>query len=523
MKPALVTIPNVPLIEVGMDWPAMTGSVTVTREDLLSVASAHDDPGVPSAKLKLTLIEDTHGTAITEPCFGRATNVRFNEEDQTLYCDYEGVPSWLADILPAAWPGRSVELYHEVKTATGGYHKACIGAVQLLGVEWPGITTLDDLPLYYGKSQPETVELKFDVAVATMAKGGHLGRSEGVTKATVNVEDVRRAYYDKLDEQGNFAWWVKAVLLDPTQLVVEDEWEGNLYIVDFSISDSSIEFSDPKPVQIEYVEKQEKVAAAHAFVAGFSHSGREVLAHYKSATEAGREVKLSNHGTEGGGMTDEQRKELADKLGLPETATEEEVNAKLAEDALAATTSTAAENPGTGDGAKGGSTQVAATPDEGQPAVTTPGTGGGSTAAEALMSGTVQVDAEQWKQMQNDAKMGREARTTQLAAEDTSVLTKALGEGRFPPARLAHWKTMLENDREGTMVLLTAEPDKGGLAPGLVPVGQQNGHGGNGDGTDFATGEAYPQEWFPEVAARKTRLAAEAARGGRRVYTEAVS
>src|SRR5580765_379179 len=320
--PALVTIPNVPIVEAGYEWPAMTGPVTITREHLVDmVSAAKDDPGIPAPRLKLTLVSDTHGEPITEPSFGRATNLRLDEDEQTIYADFEGVPSWLAEVLPVAYPNRSVEIAWGVTTTTGGQWDAVLTAVQLLGVEWPGCLTLADLPLYYGAEQPSTVTVK-------------LGGGMGKTKAAINVDDVRRSYYDELDGVGNYSWWIKGVLLEPNQLVVEDEKEGELYLVGFSINnDDEVEFDEPSAVKIEYVpkpQKKEEKTKAAAFLAAGLMIGKNVAASYASPEESGRGVKVK------GGMSvnDEQRKKLIAKFGLPSDATDEQINAKLLEGAL---------------------------------------------------------------------------------------------------------------------------------------------------------------------------------------------
>jgi hypothetical protein len=54
-----------------------------------------------------------------QPAFGRFTNLRLARQRQTIVADAVGVPVWLAEILPAAFPSRSIEVYSNVKTATG--------------------------------------------------------------------------------------------------------------------------------------------------------------------------------------------------------------------------------------------------------------------------------------------------------------------------------------------------------------------------------------------------------------------
>jgi Mu-like prophage I protein len=491
----------------------MTGPITITRDDLVgAVAAANDDPGIPTPKLKLTLMDDTHGMAVlTEPSFGRVTNLRFDENEQMVYADFEGVPAWLADILPVAYPSRSVELLHGVKTTTGGNWDTVIESVQLLGVEWPGCTTLEDLPLWYGENQPKTVVLKLDKTMATaLARGGKMA-----DKLSVAVEDVRRAYYEILNNEGNWSWWCKQVLLDPDQLVIEDEYEGDLYLVDFSTSGDTITFGDPKKVKIEYVPAPEdatqKKVAASIYTEGIAASGRKVLASYASAREAGRITKLKGETQ----MSDEDRKALAVKLGLPEDATEEQVNAKLQENALEAGAS--------GEGGDTPPTPAADAKPEDKPDVdkvdeTTAGDG-----AAKPTELSVTMDRGQLEQLRYDAALGRESRLAQVKGEAEKLVLAAKLDGRIAPASEPAWLAAIFDAKQCKLIASEVEA-LSKLAKGRIPIEERGRQGGGtGDDTDLALsgGEAYPQHWFPEVEQRKTRLKAAEARGAR-VYSEAV-
>lgn len=513
-EPALVTLRNVPIVAVGVDWPGLYGPATFTREMLIdAVAAANDDPGIPKPRLKLSKGEVHSDEIANEPCFGVVNNLRFNEEDQTVYGDYEGVPVWLAKVLPAAYPNRSIEGVSTVKTATGGKWEFVITAVELLGVDWPGVLTLEDLPLLYGVDKPEFVNIATDVAASLRKEGGQVS----LVKASVNVETVRREYYNYLDDLGNFTWWIKAVLLEPDQLVVSNDFDDELYLVNFSVDGDEISFEEPQPVKVEYVplpkKKEEKAAAVSAYAAGMI-SSRKVAASYATADASGR-VKASTEG--GNSMDDETRKSLADKLGLPEDATPEQIQSTLAE--LNTQAAVVPKTAGTtGDGAIGGvdtsspapSTDPADAPEagvhQGEPSATGP---------TAVKGDIVNLDRGTYEQLMAGARAGNEARAQQIEQEDKTVLEAALREGKFPPARLAHWQNYLKADREGAITALKA------LEPGLIPVGER-GVGGGGEGEALVSGEPYPDDWFPELKGRKARLAAAQANGAR-VFTEAVS
>ncbi|WP_326602358.1 hypothetical protein [Rhodococcus sp. PD04] len=72
------------------------------------------------------------------------------DNGQTLVGDYVGVPQWLAEILATAYPTRSVEGVHDVVAVDGTRYPFVLTACALLGVTDPGISTLADIPAYFG-------------------------------------------------------------------------------------------------------------------------------------------------------------------------------------------------------------------------------------------------------------------------------------------------------------------------------------------------------------------------------------
>lgn len=205
-------------------------------------------------------------------------------------------------------------------------------------------------------------------------------------------------------------------------------------------------------------------------------------------------------------MTDEQRRALAMALGQPEDTPE----ARLHEIA-AARAAEHAETPPP-DGGDGGEPA----PDGGDE-----GTGGEQpTGAITPPEGMVLVDEQTFAEVQTGAREGA-AVAARLAREDRDrAIVAAIGEGRIPVSRREHYETMWGRDPEGTRTLLTASVEAGGLAPGLVPVGETVGRVGDGDG-DPSAAEADHDEFmarhFPQAHAR---LSARGERGRLRVRTE---
>jgi hypothetical protein len=106
------------------------------------------DPAVKDPRVKidsvaaaLNLDDAAHGG---EPAFGRFTNLHVSEDGQTLLADFIG-PKSVAAAMTWAYPSLSIEGPPPGwVSATGRAHELVVSAVALLGVHWPGVTTLDD-------------------------------------------------------------------------------------------------------------------------------------------------------------------------------------------------------------------------------------------------------------------------------------------------------------------------------------------------------------------------------------------
>lgn len=73
------------------------------------------------------------------PSLGTITNVRLDDGGDLLLGDLEGVPGWLDDALPHAYPGRSIE----ASVRDDGTVR--LQALALLGQQAPAIDTIADL------------------------------------------------------------------------------------------------------------------------------------------------------------------------------------------------------------------------------------------------------------------------------------------------------------------------------------------------------------------------------------------
>lgn len=175
----LVTVKNVPLMCIGMEFPASTGPVTFDFGDLASAVQADGDPTIPRPRVKLGHTDprfnacpcpkcgewiDWGGWTNNEhvfdaiPSFGFVENMSLQNGGGWIYADLTSVPKWLADVMPVAYPSRSIEGWFGYNSVNDKAYKFIITDLALLGVVFPGVMNLADLPSMYGDSQPDEVQ-----------------------------------------------------------------------------------------------------------------------------------------------------------------------------------------------------------------------------------------------------------------------------------------------------------------------------------------------------------------------------
>lgn len=146
---------------------------------------------------------------------------------------------------------------------------------------------------------------------------------------------------------------------------------------------------------------------------------------------------------------------LRQALGLSPEATDDEVRQALTDQAV-----TPATEPE-------GDPEPEATP-EGAPAELV--------SASQLPAGTVAIDEATLAALRSDAEDGRAARQQQLTEARDTAISAAIGQGKIPPARRAHWEAAWKADPEGAKATLAS------LAPGLVPLADNGAPGGEETG-----------------------------------------
>lgn len=182
-------IPDVELVAVG-SWAASTGQVTVTDDDLRSAISALECPGVYAPAIKLGHEEpDPDGQHMRwdgTPAVGWVSNMRLSANGAKLLGDYTGMPGWLADVAPSAYPQRSVEIRRDHKCQIGHVHPFVITAVSLLGVYPPAVGVIKSL---------NDVQALYTLAAHDGHPPAEVTRSIGIGLAAVNA-DTRRPLTD---------------------------------------------------------------------------------------------------------------------------------------------------------------------------------------------------------------------------------------------------------------------------------------------------------------------------------------
>lgn len=261
VSPALVKVPRVELVHTGT-WEISTGTWTATTEDLRAAVSALECPAVRRPVIKLGHVDPRFDG---QPAVGYVDGLTVTEDGRTLLGDFAGLPAWLADVLASAFPDRSVEGFYDFSCQLGHTHPFVLTAVALLGVEAPGIGTLQslqDVARLYGVAAAPLPSLS---AVPVAATFHHTTTREEPlmpapvarqVAASVSIEDVRRAWYNSPAGQTQTAW-IEEIRLDPLELIIVDDATNSRARVPVSFvpgktGDEAFTFAAPVAVTLVY-------------------------------------------------------------------------------------------------------------------------------------------------------------------------------------------------------------------------------------------------------------------------------
>jgi hypothetical protein len=501
---------RVELMTAGMEWPAMSGPVTITVEHIAdAITAANEDPHIQAPRIKLG-----HTSALNagipdfdpfaaigdaEPAFGRFVNLDADNDGAVLVADADPILEWLAMSAPATYPNRSSEatwqvsaVEFDVQTAGGKRYSMVVTAVALLGVYIPAIADLEDLQTLI-VSGPEGLAAGKEPAVPAArqpAAPAALSVSTDVVWQRFNFD---WAMGDNDVEEDTYWWWVRDIRLDPDEVIADDE-RGNLWSVPFTTDgEDAITFGAPQRVRETFV----PLAASQRLAASFARPNKPPRQPAVNAAEGRPEP-------EGVSMDDAVRQVLAGQGIDPDTASEEQIQA-------AQTLADATPAPGTGEPAggtqppqppppasegtnplapsgvpggqiptppagppapgappAGGTADPAATPPEGQPPAT------GQPPASASSSLTVAVDRAQWEETQREIALSRQDRRAAECSRLDGDVSAAVLDGRIAPSVRDSWRAVIDpGDNPTPASLARAQAEQAALAalpPGRLPL-----------------------------------------------------
>jgi hypothetical protein len=448
---ALTTVEGIEIATVGEDWPSASGPFTLTAEHIASVIASQDDPAIKSPRVKLG-----HTSSLTPddptdpfsgmPVFGKFVNLRTDESGGTLIGDIAGIPKWAAEVLPYAWPSRSGEWWRDFDnfgTAKKQYPMV-LTAVALLGVELPGITTIEDLPALFTAEGPEGVTVVVDGAkIRASSKGDTIKTTRTVKTGSavitsVDSYDVRKSFFTDFatEESGRYWWWPIETFINPLAVICDDE-EGNLYFVTYSVGeDDAISWGDPEQVKHQYV-----AAEGGKVLANIQQQPVMKFATAADARPPDRQRRKTTQTKEASPVKPEIIQQVRKLHGLTEEQLPDDADDATLEQALS------------------GLPEPEPEP-EPEPA---PEPEPVPTSKLNLPAGVSAIDTETLTQMQTDlARLTKKDKESEMTKRVTEV-EKAISDRKIPPSRKEHYTALMERDPEGTRELFSK------LEAGAVP------------------------------------------------------
>ncbi|QBC87944.1 hypothetical protein B6K05_023445 [Mycobacterium avium subsp. hominissuis] len=171
-----MTVPGVELMRVGK-WNLSTGEWECTTKEIAAAIDAHD-----KGLLRKPVIRLGHNDPrfSGDPAVGWLDNLRASEDGQALIGDMVGVPEWLAEILPSAYPSRSIEGLYDYTAPDGSEHEFVLTGLALLGATRPGVESLQSL---------QDVARLYDIAAAGQVGGKAI-------ELTIEAADDPKPYGD---------------------------------------------------------------------------------------------------------------------------------------------------------------------------------------------------------------------------------------------------------------------------------------------------------------------------------------
>lgn len=172
----LVTVRDIELMRAGK-WNLSTGEWECTSKEIEAAIDAHNKGLLRKPVIRLGH-NDPRFTG--DPAVGWLDNLRASDDGQALIGDMVGVPEWIAEILPSAYPSRSIEGLYDYTAPDGSEHEFVLTGLALLGATRPGVESLQSL---------QDVARLYDIAAAGQVGGKAI-------ELTIEAADAPKPYGD---------------------------------------------------------------------------------------------------------------------------------------------------------------------------------------------------------------------------------------------------------------------------------------------------------------------------------------
>lgn len=422
-----VTIEGLAMCETGIAYPASTGPISLTSQMFASAVEFAQDPHGLAPRIKIShganpINEDLQSLFDaynaerdgSEPALGTILNLRTANAGHTLVGDWYGLPKWLADILQSAYPARSIEGGTWQNEANQKSYDFIVEACVLLGVVGPGCTSLADVQELFSAAGPKVTVIEMSHKETTQT-GGKLRMPAALQ---VNVEDIRRSFYNEFAQGDRYWWWDRELLSEPWEFICSDD-NGDLWRVPFEVEQDEdgdtivSSWGEPQPIKIQYTKdvkrEGEEVAAVRMISAQIPNAGTVLAVNNNPLREKQKEAKPAM------GI---DIPALRERLGvseedLPDDATEEQINAALA-----------AEPEPEDDSEDSTSKDEAA-------------------AVAAAKGNVITVDREIWEQTRRGAELAITQQQERDRGDNTTFLETAVREGRISRAARDSYLTQM--------------------------------------------------------------------------------
>jgi hypothetical protein len=320
----LVTVPNYPLVKVGT-WSSAIGPKSISEDDLKDIVEAHQSKALDLPVIKKGHLDPRHQNPAWdgEPAYGQVDNLRLSEDGKTLLGDYVNMPEELAESLPSAYPHRSVEIAWglNLKDESGKVtkkFKAALAGLALLGRTPPAVKGLGGPVVSALSGSVDCDHLDVIETTNFSLPGGLTANALREALSTAITDTYRKPSTGPDSYDGEYPW-----LTDYTDTQAWFRSNGGVFQVTYTAdADGVISLNQDVTEVVErktYVPVSDTPPVPQTKLSGTE--ANTVLGAFSANEDSNKEEPPMS----------EVLKKLRDKLGLPETATEEEILTAAAE------------------------------------------------------------------------------------------------------------------------------------------------------------------------------------------------